>query len=93
MLLVVAMSVLNQTKSHPGSSRRAAYIRQSFSLRCEAGVWVARSAWGSSISSDDLAAVVSQARRRWGHFNFEDEARAFAEIFPAHLARTRSEAS
>jgi len=69
-------------------SRRAESIRKAFSLRTTATGYEAL--WkrpdGSifaAITGSSRAVVIRNARCNWGHFNFEDEAEAFAEIFPA----------
>jgi len=66
--------------------QRVKYIRANYSLREGAeGGWIATGP--SMICGFDRAAVIRLARAKWGHFNFEDEAEAFDEIFPAQLAR------
>lgn len=40
----------------------------------------------SSIEGTSRVEVVRIARCRWGHFNFNDEAEAFAEVFPPSWA-------
>lgn len=51
---------------------------------------VAGCEWSSKrvIEGADRETVAREARCHWGHFNFEDEARAFAEV----LASPRSAA-
>jgi hypothetical protein len=76
------------------STPRARYIREHYRLEQTGGVWRAVSehggvhaqtgkTWHSRdvIEGPDRGEVTRQARCRWGHFNFEDEAQAFAEIF------------
>jgi len=63
-------------------SKRADYVRKAYTLRFENGQWVARSPF-VTIASHDRAEVVRKARANFGHFNFEDEARAFNETFGA----------
>lgn len=63
-------------------NERQRYIRTNYSLtQAPDGTWVARCPY-STIKGADRAAVVRKARCEWGHFNFDDEAEAFAEIFP-----------
>ena len=63
-------------------SKRAAYIRENYSLKAEDEFWVAR--WpGGSITGVERDRVVRQFRCLAGHFNFEDEAEAFAEVLRA----------
>lgn len=67
------------------SAERAQYIRDNYFLR-ETGegfeaVAMYRGAVVSRYSGPDRREVCRLARLNWGHFNFEDEARAFAEIF------------
>lgn len=64
---------------------RADYIRRYYTLSCEDGIYTARKGGADAISSNSKAIVVREARRRWGHFNHQDEAEAFAETFPAGL--------
>lgn len=74
---------------------RAQYIRDTFSLHQDehSGLWVAEwfRADGSLFAAKqhaDRGALIRHVRADWGHFNFDDEARAFAEIFPPHEARS-----
>jgi len=69
-------------------SKRSDYIHANYSLSCAAGIWTARSPYDEidgpgfgPISGPNRAEVVREARCRWGHFNFDDEARAFDAIF------------
>jgi len=62
---------------------RVAYIRDNFSLNyySDNQEWIAAWKGFCTFTSKDKAYVISKARREWGHFNFEDESEAFAEIF------------
>lgn len=75
-------------------SKRAEYIKTHYSLRPLADTLLPkRQGWqaiaykrdGRTIDDQivglDRSEVCREARCRWGHFNFEDEARAFGEIF------------
>lgn len=69
---------------------RQQYILKTFSLKQEGNVWVAR--WANKDGTDfariegaDKSRVVYEARCRWGHVNYQDEAEAFATIFPPYL--------
>lgn len=69
---------------------RQQYILKTFSLTQKDGTWVAR--WANKDGTDfariegaDKSRVVNEARCRWGHMNFSDEAIAFATIFPPYL--------
>ena len=68
------------------SQKRIAYIKSNYSLTLVDGIWVAKSPY-SEIKGADHVRVRFEARCRWGHFNFEDEARAFAEIFPSTVGQ------
>jgi hypothetical protein len=68
------------------SAERVQYIRDHFKLNETPSGWEAL--WlrpdGSvfaSLRHVERAEVRRLARARWGHFNFDDEAEAFAEIF------------
>lgn len=68
------------------SAERVQYIRDHFKLSETPSGWEAL--WlrtdGSVFASfkhTDRVEVCYQARHRWGHFNWLDEAEAFAEIF------------
>lgn len=74
---------------------RAQYIRDHYRLsQLPDGRWEAVSEHGGIHSQTgepwysytafrgDRAAVIGEARRQWGHLNFEDEAAAFVQIFP-----------
>lgn len=60
---------------------RADYIRHNYRLEQTPSGWRASSPIGT-LEHADRERVVREARARWGHFNFADEARAFGEIFP-----------
>ena len=61
---------------------RREYIRANFSLtQNDDMAWVAESRWTRIVGSD-RGAVIAEARRRFGHFNFDDEAEEFSRIFP-----------
>ena len=73
-------------------NRRAQYIRDHYKLERTADGWRAVSnhggisngrAWHShsEITDSNRATLIARVRREWGHFNFEDEAEAFAEVF------------
>lgn len=69
------------------ASFRAAYIRSHYTLTTEGDESVARmlSSDGSRTVSEFRGTrphVIFEARRHWGHFNYADEAEAFASIFP-----------
>lgn len=61
-------------------SKRAEYVRKAYTLRFENGQWVARGPF-TTIAGKDRAWVVRKFRAQCGHFNFDDEARAFDETF------------
>lgn len=72
-------------------SPRAVYVHRSYSLTQTPAGWraeVAGCLWSKNrvIEGADKAAVIGKFRALWGHFNFDDEARAFGQIFPAHAA-------
>ena len=77
---------MDNTNTETKKLTPAEYIRAHFSLRFESstGFWVA-SNHGREISNPDRGKCVREARRQWGHMNFESEMRAFGEIFPSHL--------
>jgi hypothetical protein len=75
---------------------RAAYIREHYALTShvvsgQRVLWIAtrhhtdrRTGFRkllATIDGTDRDDVTRRARCEWGHFNFEDEAAAFAEIF------------
>lgn len=62
--------------------RREQYIRANFRLHETSQGWRAIYFGVAQIDGATKKEVVNQARARWGHFNFSDEARAFNEIFP-----------
>lgn len=69
---------------------RQQYILRCFSLMHNGNCWVAlwKNLDGTEfarIEGDNKSQVVSQARCRWGHVNYQDEAEAFATIFPPYL--------
>ena len=69
-------------------SRRAQYILDNYRFEQQPdGRWRAVTFYQGRIFGEiigpDREAVRREARCRWGHFNFEDEAEAFARIFPA----------
>jgi hypothetical protein len=74
---------------------RAQYIRDTYRLEVTKTGWRAvNDASGinrqtgepwrvfATIEGVDRATVIRKARAHWGHFNFEDECRAFNEVFP-----------
>jgi len=63
-------------------TKRTTYIAKNYSLTQRDGLWVGRS-HGSEIVSESKGRVIFEARRQWGHFNYQDEADAFGAIFPA----------
>lgn len=63
------------------SAERVAYIKSKYALRCVDGVWVAWAHGREAHFGRDRLEVVSYMRRNHGHFNFADEAGAFADIF------------
>lgn len=71
----------------PSLSPRAAYVYVNYTLtQFPDGQWEALAVgctWSRKhrITGPDKSAVCSEFRRHWGHFNFEDEAQAFSEIF------------
>ena len=72
-------------------SPRALYVHRNHSLTQTATGWraeVTGCEWSKDrvVEGPDKAAVISKFRALWGHFNFDDEARAFGQIFPAHAA-------
>jgi len=76
----------------PECHGRAAYIRRHFSLsqNSERGDW--RALWvrdNGTVFAEYIRptreAAIDEARRQWGHLNFQDEVEAFAEIFPLIL--------
>lgn len=63
-------------------------IRKTFSLQPTTygfeALWTRRDgSTFAAITGTDRAKVIRAARQSWGHFNYADEAEAFAEIFPA----------
>jgi hypothetical protein len=75
-------------------STRAKYVREHYRLERTPDGWRAVSEHGginsqtgepwssyTEITGPDRDKVVREARCRWGHFNFEDEARAFNAVF------------
>lgn len=72
-------------------SPRAAFVLANYSLTQTPTGWraeVAGCLWSAHrvIEGADKAAVIGKFRAHWGHFNYEDEARAFGQIFPAHAS-------
>jgi hypothetical protein len=68
------------------SNQRIAYIRSHYKLEQVPGGWRAQSLRTDGTVFAEYTrptrdAVCYTARCQWGHFNFEDEARAFKEIF------------
>ena len=68
-------------------SEREQYIRDNYSLTPTADGWRAENRYKGNVVSafenKDKAEVIRRARCYWGHFNFEDEGRAFEAIFPS----------
>jgi hypothetical protein len=69
-------------------SKRAQWIKANYRFEKTSTGYrftVAGCDWSSNrvIEGADREAVEHKARCHWGHFNFEDEARAFREIFEA----------
>lgn len=68
-------------------NERIAYIKKHFSLTNANGEWIAKyanrdgSTWAESRGAD-RSKVIRDARARWGHFNYMDEAETFDAIFP-----------
>lgn len=69
-----------------GPTKRALWVLQNYKLEFIAGSWrasVKGCEWSEHrvIEGADRAAVVHEFRCRWGHFNHQDEADAFGQIF------------
>lgn len=65
---------------------RAEYIKANYTLTQDAvGTWIGRSWFEgrcvSMFADASKSLVVDHCRRHWGHFNYQDEAEAFGEIF------------
>lgn len=67
-------------------SARARHILGAYRLETDGKIYRATSWFQgrvmSSIEHDRLECTIAEARCQWGHFNFRDEAEAFATIFP-----------
>lgn len=67
-------------------TKRAQYIKDSFRLYQTDNGYRAVSLYKgrefSFVEGPVRAEVIREARRQWGHFNYGDEAEAFAEVFP-----------
>lgn len=76
-----------RTQTTETLSTRAQWIKANYSLTQQAdGQWVAEvkgCEWSEHrrIVGADRAKVVREFSCRWGHFNYQDEAAAFYEIF------------
>jgi len=68
------------------ASRRAQYILDNYRLEQTTEGWRAVTFFRGKVLSEIVHAqkqeTIREARSRWGHFNFSDEAEAFASIFP-----------
>ena len=73
------------TTTAPAISTRAAYVLANYYFRAIPGGFEAVSLFRGKIFSrfegPDADALKRLARCQWGHFNFEDESRAFNTIF------------
>lgn len=73
------------TTTTTATTTRAQYILNNYRLEQTAEGWRAVSLYQgrvySTIERSTREETCRKARCEWGHFNFEDEARAFATIF------------
>lgn len=70
------------------SAERIAFIQSNYGFRrLPDGRWqftdrfAADRSWDHAVITGAREDVHGEARRRWGHFNFEDECRAFEALF------------
>lgn len=88
----IANAWMDQRRQNPSRShrtRRAQYVLDNYRLEPYEGGWRALMSWPGGkwqvIEGANRTEVVNKARSHWGHFNFQDEAEAFDEIFPLGL--------